>query len=328
MPAKILVTGGCGYIGSALVASLMRNPDVESVVVADSLIRGRLESIGYLKALYPSKLSFFRCDLRRPQQVADLFAHHGVPDAVAHLAATVDAATSLDEDRRILCEEVNHLATVRFARECADAGVRRFVSHSSTSVYGTGGTDLLTESSEPHPVTPYGSTKLASESLLELRGENGFEPVVLRPASVFGWAPGYRYEVAVNLLALYAHFGVPLTVYRTAEDELRPYLAIEDAVTALELSLVRPEVVGGLFNVVTFNAPLRSVVECITDLYPNVEKRYTEAPLVNQLTFAVSGERFKAATGFIPSGDLAKALAIVKMHLDRLSEQAEEWYRG
>jgi UDP-glucose 4-epimerase len=254
----------------------------------------------------------------------DLFERFGTPDAVVHLGAAIDAATSLDEDKRILCEEVNERATLALARRAVDLGVRTFVAHSSTSVYGHGGAGVLTEDSPRNPMTPYGRTKLASERILDLQSSDN-DIIVFRPASVFGWSPGYRYEVAVNLLALYAHVGVPLTVYRTAEHENRPYLSIEDCVRALEMALTSPGTLAGqVWNVVSFNATLGQILDAIFQIYPNASRLYTDAELVNQISFTVSGEKFYSA-GFAPKGHLRESLLGVKAQLERLEAQHAEW---
>jgi nucleoside-diphosphate-sugar epimerase len=323
-PRNILVTGGCGYIGSALVPELLAEPGVERVTVADNLSRGRLESIAYLLPRYGERIRFVRTDLRRQPQVDHLFDQFGPFDAVVHLGATVDAATSLDEDKRILCEEVNERATLALAATAAQHGVATFIAHSSTSVYGHGGADVLTEESPCRPVTPYGTTKLASERILDLQSGTT-DVIVFRPASVFGWAPGYRYEVAVNLLALYAHVGVPLTVYRTAERENRPYLSIGDCVRSLRTALDRPaDLAGQVWNVVSFNAPLAEILDVIFRLYPDASREYTDAALVNQISFTVSGEKLYRA-GFSPEGDLHDSLREVKEQLDRIGAQHGGW---
>jgi UDP-glucose 4-epimerase len=324
-PARIVVTGGCGYVGSALVPSLLARPEVEQVVVADNLSRGRLEAISYLFPRYGERIRFVRVDIRKEAQLDQFFDRLGPPpDAVVHLAATVDAATSLDEDKRILCEEVNERATLALARRVVERGVRTLVAHSSTSVYGHGGGDVLTEESACDPVTPYGRTKLASERILDLQSD-GTDVVVYRPASVFGWAPGYRYEVAVNLLALYAHTGVPLTVYRTAERENRPYLSIEDCVRSLEMALTRPtDLAGRVWNVVSFNAPLGEVLDVIFRIYPDASREYTDAELVNQISFTVSGERLYSA-GFVPRAELYESLVGVRAQLVNVERIHADW---
>lgn len=325
-PRHILVTGGCGYVGSALVPHLLRQPEIERVTVIDNLARGRLESIGYLMAPFHDRLSFMRVDIRKEEQVQSVFKLHGTPDAIVHLAATVDAATSVDEDKRILCEQVNLDATLRLATLAKSLGVRQFVYHSSTSVYGDGRDVVFTEEGPaPNPLTPYGKTKLASEQIVR-EADDRMAVVVLRPASVFGYAPGYRYEVAVNLLHLYAHFGVPLTIYRTAENESRPYLAIEDAVQALCLALQHPERLSGdIWNVVSFNASLKEIVETIRRIYPNVTTRYTDAALINQISFIVSGEKLYRA-GFTPCGNLQTSLEQVRDYLNGVASLNAAWF--
>ncbi|WP_040801817.1 NAD-dependent epimerase/dehydratase family protein [Nocardia higoensis] len=327
LPRHIMVTGGCGYIGSALVPHLLQQPEVDKIVIVDNLAKGRLESVSYLFDRYPGRVQFVRTDIRRPDQMDTAVELHGVPEAIVHLAGTIDAASSLDEDKRILCEQVNHEATVALAERAVGWGVSTLVAHSSTSVYGHGGLDVLDEDSPCDPVTPYGKTKYASERILGLSSDDT-RIVVFRPASVFGWAPGYRYEVAVNLLALYAHVGVPLTVYRTAETENRPYLAIDDCVASLDMALRAPQPLAGqVWNTVSFNATFAEILEVIKELYPSAAVRYTNAELVNQISFTVSGQRLYDQ-GFTPTGDLRAALSGVRDQLNNLAELNAGWLDG
>jgi UDP-glucose 4-epimerase len=323
-PARILVTGGCGYIGSALVPRLLARPEVEQVVVADNLSRGRLEAVSYLIPSSGGRLHFVRTDLRKQARVDDLFERFGTPDAIVHLAAIVDATTSFDEGKRILYEEVNEQATVALARRAAELGVRTFLALSSVSVYGYDNGAVFTEDSPCHPNSPYGRTKLAGEKILDLQSPTT-DVIILRPASVFGWAPGYRYEVAVNLLTLYAHAGVPLTIYRTAEKENRPHLSIDDCVRALEMALTEPAVLAGeVWNLVSFNAPFSEILDVISRIYPSASRQYTDAELINQISFTVSGEKFYAA-GFTPKADLYESLLEIRSQLQLSEAQHAGW---
>jgi UDP-glucose 4-epimerase len=204
-PTSVLVTGGCGYVGSALVPYLLRRPEIEHITVMDSLARGRLETIGYLLERHRDRLHFQRVDLRQEGQVRAAFTGHGTPEAVVHLAATVDAPGSSDKDKRALCDEVNRDATLLLGHMASELGVRCFIYYSSISVYGQKRRGVFTEQSSPNPVTPYGRSKLAGERILDYGGED-MAVVVLRPATIVGYAPGYRCEVVVNFFSLYAHF--------------------------------------------------------------------------------------------------------------------------
>jgi UDP-glucose 4-epimerase len=307
------------------VPRLLARAEVEQVVVVDNLSPGRLESVSYLFPQAGDRLQFLRTDLRRQANVDEVFERFGTPDAVVHLAAVVDAAATLDnEGKRILCEEVNDHATVALARRAVELGVRTFVANSSTSVYGHGGSAVLTEESPCHPVTPYGRTKLASERILDLQSA-ATDVIVFRPATVFGWAPGYRYEVAVNLLALYAHVGVPLTIHRTNMHKNRPYLSIEDCVRVLEMAIAEPaKLAGQLWNAVSFNLSLSDILAVIFRIYPSASYQYTEAELVNQINFTVSGEKLYAA-GFTPQADLYEALMQVRSQLELTEARHAGW---
>ena len=153
-------------------------------------------------------------------------------DAVVQLAAITDAAGSFDRAREV--ENNNFHATRRIAETCAELGIA-LIAPSSTSVYGTQKTvvdeDCGVEDLKPQ--SPYAETKLKEEDLLGTLFQSGLKVVRLRLGTIFGTSPGMRFHTAVNKFCWQAVFGVPLTVWRTAYDQRRPYLDLSDAVRAI-----------------------------------------------------------------------------------------------
>jgi UDP-glucose 4-epimerase len=326
-PRSVLVTGGCGYVGSAVVPYLLRQPEIEHITVLDSLARGRLETIGYLLKRHRHRLHFQRVDLRQEEQVRAAFTAHTTPEAVVHLAATVDAPGSPDKDKRQLCDEVNADATLLLGHVAHELGVRCFVYYSSISVYGQAVNAVFTERTAPDPVTPYGKSKLAGERVLQYGGDQ-MAVIVLRPATIVGHAPGYRCEVVVNFFSLYAHFGVSLPIYRSAENEVRSYLAMEDAVESVGLALRNPsQFANENWNVATVNASLREIVETIRRIYPDARVDFIEGSANSRISFTVSAEKIRRA-GFVPRGKLQTSFEQVRDYLDGVSLANQSWYES
>ncbi len=159
----ILVTGGCGYIGSHLVKSLSESG--EQVVVFDNLSQGNQTSLLHNEELIIG-------DITDREALKKLFSMHDI-SAVMHLAALVNAAESVE--KADLYREVNADGSRNVWQAATDAGVKVFLYASSAAVYG------IPESAAPiqetallHPSNPYGATKLAGEiSLQEVMGEKG-----------------------------------------------------------------------------------------------------------------------------------------------------------
>ena len=234
----VLVIGGGGYIGSALLPKLLDRG--YHVRLLDLLIFGE-EPIQ--KVLNHPNLEVRRGDFRHVEQIAE--ALQGM-DSVVHLGAIVgDPACNLDEELTI---EVNLTATRMIAELAKASGVERLVFASTCSVYGA--TDeMLDERSIVKPISLYGHTKLASERVLLSMAGNRFQPTVLRFSTIYGLSGRTRFDLVVNLLAAKAKLEGKITVF--GGDQWRPFVHVDDAAAAVARVLEVPlEIVGSeIFNV-------------------------------------------------------------------------------
>jgi cephalosporin hydroxylase len=117
-----------------------------------------------------------------------------------------------------------------------------------------------------------------------------------------------RFHTAVNKFCWQAVMGTPLTVWRTALDQKRPYLDLEDAVEAVRFFLRRDLFDGRIYNVVTQNLTVREIVDAIREHVPSVAVELVDAAIMNQLSYDVSAARL-ASAGFSPRGDVRRAIA-------------------
>ena len=219
-----------------------------------------------------------------------------------HLAAVTDPARF---GRQELVERVNLEGTERVARACIKTGSPLFFP-STTSVYGTSG-DLVSEDGPERdliPQSPYADSKRRGERLLAALGRaEGLRFVVCRFGTIFGVSPGMRFHTAVNKFAWQACAGRPLSVWRSALLQQRPYLDLGDAVSALLFILRRRLFDRQTYNVLTVNTTVAAIVDGIRLHVPDLRIRYVDSPIMNQLSYTVSGEKFKAL-GFESSGSL------------------------
>jgi len=294
---RIVVTGALGHIGSLLVhRAPVVLPGAELLLV-DNLSAQRYCSLFRLPSGVP--YGFCEADILD----ADLEELVSGATAVVHLAAITDAASSFDRAEEV--ERVNYVGTERVARACASAGVPLFFP-SSTSVYGSQSerVDEACPEEELRPQSPYAEAKLRSERLLRALGqEEGLRYVVARFGTVFGPSPGMRFHTAVNRFIWQACTGQPITVWRTALDQRRPYLAVEDAVHAIAFAVRQGLFPNLIYNVVTVNATVRKVVDLIRERIPALQVQLTDARIMNQLSYEVAADRI-AAAGFRPTGNL------------------------
>jgi nucleoside-diphosphate-sugar epimerase len=298
---KIVITGALGHIGSRLIQTLPADfPDAEFLLMDDF-------STQRYCSLFNLPAARFRLEvadvLTAPLET--LFAGAGV---VIHLAAVTDAVASFEQRDRV--EQVNFEATDRVARACAAVGAR-LIFLSTTSVYGSQAevVDENCAEEDLKPQSPYAEAKLASERLLARLGEEiGLRFVTCRFGTIFGVSPGMRFHTAVNKFLWQACFGLPITVWRAALDQRRPYLDLEDGVRALSFIVAKELFDRSIYNVLTTNLSVRQVVDAIRPHAPELRVEFVDSPIMNQLSYDVRCDRFKAL-GFEFRGSLERAVA-------------------
>ena len=116
-----------------------------------------------------------------------------------------------------------------------------------------------------------------------------------------------RFHTAVNKFCWQAVMGQPLSVWRTAYDQKRPYLDLVDAVRAFAFIIERDLFDGRIYNVLTLNATVRDIVEAVREFVPDTEVSFVDSPIMNQLSYEISSQRFRDA-GFQFAGDLRRGI--------------------
>jgi len=300
-PARLVVTGALGHIGSRLIRALPTQFPQAEIVMIDDLRTQRFASLFDLPK--DARYRFFEWDVT----TANLDEILNGATVVVHLAAITDAAGSFDIAEEI--ERVNLGATKRVSAACVRTGCA-LVHLSSTSVYGTQ-KDVVDENcgeEDLAPQSPYAATKLAEEAHIRaLVANNGLRAVSLRFGTIFGTSPGMRFHTAVNKFCWQAVMGTPLTVWRTALDQKRPYLDLSDAVDAITHFIRSDLFDGGLYNVLTVNATVREIVDRIQKLIPDTQVDLVDSRIMNQLSYEVSCQR-AAAAGFTAGGDINEGI--------------------
>ena len=213
---SVLVTGGAGYVGAVLVPKLLAAG--LSVRVLDLLLFG--EKVFGGDQNHP-RLEIVRGDLRDRVTVERCVA--GM-DAVIHLACiSNDPSFELDP---ALGKSINFDCFEPLVDLAKEAGVRRFVYASSSSVYGVKSTPNVTEDLPLEPLTDYSKFKALCEEVLLKKRSPGFEVLVLRPATVCGYSPRLRLDLTVNILTNHAVTNRKILVFGGAQ--MRPNIHIED----------------------------------------------------------------------------------------------------
>ena len=236
----ILVIGGAGYIGSALLPKLL--DEGYNVRLLDLLLYGT-EPIE--ECLDHENLEIVEADFRHSEKIVQ--AMRGM-DAVIHLGAIVgDPACELDEEATI---EINLAATRMIAAVAKASDVERFIFASTCSVYGAAESDeMLDEQSVLRPVSLYARSKIASERVLRQMADESFQPTYLRFGTIYGLSGRTRFDLVVNLLTAKAKTEGKITIY--GGDQWRPFVHVDDAAQGIFKAIEAPIAVVGneIFNI-------------------------------------------------------------------------------
>ncbi len=242
MPSRYLVTGGAGFIGSNIVAELLKRG--ETVRVFDNLATGKRENL----APFKRDIEFVEADLRDEDAIRS--ATQGC-DYVLHQAALGSVPRSIADP--VTTNEVNIRGTLNALIAARDAGVKRFVAASSSSVYGNTPTLPKVESMTMLPLSPYAVSKLATEKYCQaFHAVYGLETIALRYFNIFGpkQDPTSQYAAVIPLFITRAMADQAPIVHGDGMQS-RDFTFVENAVSANLLACEAPseKVAGEFFNV-------------------------------------------------------------------------------
>lgn len=285
----VLVAGGAGYVGSALVPALIE--DGYRVRVADTFWYG--DDIFEPQGSNP-RLERVKCDLRDSSSYSKLM--NGI-EAVIHLACiSNDPSFELNPN---LGKSINFDCFEPLVHAAIGAGVKRFIYASSSSIYGVKETPDVREDAEPLPLTDYSRFKLDCEKvLLDLKVPNWFERTIIRPATVCGYANRLRLDLSVNILTIHALVNHKIRIF--GGKQLRPNLNIKDMVRAYQAFLLAPREKIDLeaFNVGFQNLSIESIALKVREVIgdPTIELEYT--PSDDNRSYHVNSDKVKKFLGF------------------------------
>jgi nucleoside-diphosphate-sugar epimerase len=299
--SRVFVTGGAGYVGSVLVPRLLNHG--YHVTVYDIGFYGD----DFLPKSNPA-LTVVRGDIRDTAAVASAIKGH---DAFINLACiSNDASFELDEN---LSTSVNLHAFEPMVLAAKDAGVRRFIYASSSSVYGVSDKPNVTEEHPLVPLTLYNKYKGMCEPLLVKHTSPSFVGVIFRPATVCGYAPRQRFDLSVNILTNHAVNNGKITVF--GGDQLRPNLHIVDYCDVVQVLLDAPDdkIANQIFNVGYQNLSIMDIAKLVKRV---VEQEFPDKGDINIVTtpsddlrsYHINSDKIKRVLGFAPKHTIEQAV--------------------
>ena len=259
--SRVCVTGGAGFIGSALTRRLLELG--ASVTVIDDLSNADMGPVADLLDEFGDRYNFFRASILEPRALTEAVDGASV---VFHLAAVSAAGLSLEEPTRVF--DVNAAGTQRVCEAARLAGVSRLVYAGSCSAYGAQPSPQ-SESLAPDPLSPYAASKLAGEHVVAAYARAmGLPGVCLRFFNIYG--PGQSadsgYAAVIPIFIDRALRGLPCELHGGG-DQTRDFVFIDDLVRALLLAAGRPDAGPAPINIGSgASVSVRDLAETITRL--------------------------------------------------------------
>lgn len=295
-PRNILITGGAGYVGAALVPKLLAAG--HRVKVLDLYLYGE----GVFDDVRPhANFEEIKGDLRNAETVRQALSGC---NTVIHLACiSNDPSFELNPD---LGKSINYDCFLPLVRQSKKVGVNRFIYASSSSVYGIKeGVDVV-EDLPLEPLTDYSKFKAMCEKDLEAERAPGFTTLTLRPATVCGYSPRQRLDVVVNILTNHAVNTKAIKIF--GGDQLRPNIHIDDMTDLYVKCMEYPDDIidGQIFNAGYENQRVRDLADAVKRVVGEVEVNVL--PTDDHRSYHVSSEKIKKALGFNPDRTIEMAV--------------------
>ena len=238
--SKFLVTGGAGFIGGHITELLVS--EGHDVIVFDDFSTGSMDNLSSVK----NKISIIKGDIR------DIDALNGAMrgvDFVLHEAAEISNTKSVEDPAWV--NAVNVSGTLNVLISARDAKVQRLAMASSCAIYGDTGDRPQREDFLPHPLSPYGASKLCAEHYLSVFNQiYGLETVALRYFNVYGprQNPHSQYAAAIPIFIDRILQGKELHIFGDGQ-QTRDFAYVKDIARANYLACTSPNAAGGVFNI-------------------------------------------------------------------------------
>ena len=226
---RVILLGGAGYLGSALVPQLLKRN--YEVIVYDLLWFGNN---------LPKEATVYK------KNILDL-----VSDDLSNADAVVFIAGVSNDPMAEYSPAINFMGNAAAPAYAAyltkKCGIKRFVYASSCSIYGYTAGEAMTEEASVNPSFPYGISKLQGESAVMMMEDKSFKPISLRKGTIYGWSPRMRYDLVVNTMLKCALTDHKITVHNPGL--WRPLISTSDAARAYIRAIEADPSISGIYNI-------------------------------------------------------------------------------
>ncbi len=280
---NLLITGGCGHIGSYLAENIHKIKKIKKTIIVDNLKSNNLSSLFNSKK--KNNIKFFIKDLTQKNSLNEFKKI----DYVIHLASMTNAEGSFNKKKEMY---KNNLHCMKNIINFCKKNKSKLIHISSTSVYGKQ-TDLVDESCEKKylkPQSPYADIKLIEENMLK-KASKYIKYTTYRFGTISGVSKGMRFHTAVNKFCLDASLGRKITIYKTALNQFRPYLSLADAFKVFKFSIENNFFKNDIFNALSENCTVKNILNRIKKYKKDIKIKFVSSAIMNQLSYHVDKKK-------------------------------------
>ena len=296
---RLIITGGLGHIGTGLLDNLNSLNSLKKILIIDNLISNKINPLFKFKSKIPVKFI--------DDDIINLKFHKILKknDIIIHLAAITNATESFYIKNKIFKNNFN--STKRIVDQAASKKIK-CIFFSSTSVYGSNHKVMFEDDiNNLNPQSPYAKCKIKEEKyILNAFKNKNLKGTILRLGTIFGTSKGMRFHTAVNKFCYQAAFKKPLTIWKTAYNQKRPYLDLNDAVSCIKFIINKNLFQNKIYNVATANLSIKDLLKNIKK-YNKIKIKLVSNKIMNQLSYEANCKKLEKE-GFRFNGNLDKQI--------------------
>lgn len=280
---NLLITGCSGHIGSYLINNIFKIKKIKKCFIVDNFNSTQINSLFNSKK--KNNLKFYNLDISKKNSLHKFKKI----DYVIHLASLTNAAGSFDKKKEMYVNNINCMRNIINFCKIKKA---KLIHISSTSVYGKQ-TSLVDENCEKKylkPQSPYADIKLIEEEMLK-KNTKYLKYVTFRFGTISGVSKGMRFHTAVNKFCLNAAINEPITVYKTALNQYRPYLSLRDAYKVFKYTIEKDLFKNDIYNALSENCTVNQILQKIRKYKKKIKTKFVFSEIMNQLSYHVDKKK-------------------------------------
>lgn len=280
---KLLITGACGHIGSYIIDNVHKIKKIKEVILIDNFSAHRFHTLFNLNK--KKKFSFYNKDLSFSK--LDNFKK---VDYIIHCASHTNAQGSFSNKNEMHRNNINCMSNI--ISYCIKSNAK-LIHISSTSVYGKN-VKFVNENDKSliKPQSPYAAIKLLEEKLLE-KNKKKIKFVSLRFGTIAGISKGMRFHTAINKFCLNASLNQKIQVYKTAYNQYRPYLSLNDAFKIFKFCIDKNFFNNDTYNALSGNFTVKQILKIIKKYKRNIKVEFIKTKIMNKLSYIVEKNKIK-----------------------------------